>query len=589
MTRKLLLLPVLCLFVSFSILSCKKYYAEDEKDGSSGDSSGTEESGDYLWNASDLINISLSDNSSTADNSSVTIAGSKITITEPGNYIISGTLSNGQIVVKSADEGVVRIILDNVSITCSNNAPLYIKKATKAILVLSDNSVNTLSGGTSYQTDSDNEPNAALYSKTYLAFYGTGSLAVTSRCLDGICSKDGLVIKNGNISVTAVDDGLRGKDYIVMHDGTLTVTSGGDGIKSDNDSDNSLGYITVENGSLNVTAGGDGISAVTNIKIANGIFDIKTGGGVTAKLGTTEDEGAPPPGGGGTTSGGYTGTVSAKGLKGLASVTIDNGTISINSADDAIHTHNAVLINGGNIDIATGDDGIHAESSIIINGDKVNISKSYEGIESAAITINGGEIYVAATNDGINATKGTVSGGTESNDGSMFTMNSGSLAVTASAGDGIDSNGNLTIAGGTIIVHGPPSQPEVAMDYNGTCNVTGGYFVMSGPYSNMTQGASSSSSQYSFKLVTSSALSASSIFHIQDADGKNIVTFKPDRAYTSVIFSSPDIKSGASYSIYTGGSSTGTNSNGLITGGLYTPGTLKKTFSVSSKITSVTF
>lgn len=145
------------------------------------------------------------------------------------------------------------------------------------------------------------------------------------------------------------------------------------------------------------------------------------------------------------------------------------------------------------------------------------------------------------------------------------------------------------MTGGTVVVHGPQSSPEVGMDYNGTCNVSGGLLVISGTNSNMTQAPSTTSAQYSVKATTTSSVAAGTLFHIQDASGNDLVTFKPTRSYYSVVFSSASLKSGSTYSIYTGGTSTGTNTNGLYNGGTYSGGTFKKSFTVSSKVTSVTF
>jgi trimeric autotransporter adhesin len=216
----------------------------------------------------------------------------------------------------------------------------------------------------------------------------------------------------------------------------------------------------------------------------------------------------------------------------------------------------------------------------------VTIPNSIEGIESPFITINSGNVSVVSSDDCYNATFGN---GGENNDGSLLTISGGYVVANTSGGDGLDSNGNMLINGGTVIVHGPQSAPEVGMDYNGTCNVNGGFLVISGTNSNMTQAPSSTSTQHSIKASSNQSLAASTLFHIQDASAVNILTFQPLRSYYSIVFSSSDLQSGASYSIYTGGTSTGTNTNGLYTGGTYSGGTFKKTFTINSMITNVTF
>jgi hypothetical protein len=583
---------IICTVLMAISPSCKKYFATDLTDNQQTDgTAGSENANDYIWDNSKIINIVLNGNSITADNASVSINSSKATITSAGTYSITGSLTDGQIIVNTQDTGIVRLILKGSNIICSSSAPVFVKKAKKTLIVLTDNTSNFITDGTSYILDSNEEPNAAVFSKSYLSFYGDGSLTVKANYKDGITSKDGLLIKSGKIDVSSADDGIRGKDYVIIKNGNIAINAKGDGLKSDNDEDPSLGYITIDSAVVNVTASGDGINAQTNLKINDGSFTISTGGGAgTIKGSTDEEEGPNPPGGGTGTSGGYSGTISEKALKAKGSLTIEKGTFIINAADDAIHSNDVVTINGGILSIATGDDAIHAETSVTFKDGTLNISKSYEGIESASITINSGNINLVSTNDGFNATKGLTAGGTEANDGSSLIINGGNVTVNCTSGDGVDSNGNFSINGGIIIVHGPQSQPEVGFDINGTFSISGGFVIGTGPNSgNMIEGPSTTSAQYSLKATISSTISASTLFHIQDSNGNNLVTFKPVRATYYIVFSSPDLTGGSTYSIYTGGSSTGTNMDGIFIGGTYSGGTLKKSFAISGKLTNVSF
>jgi hypothetical protein len=649
--KKLLQLLFFALLV-VAFFACEKESvnsssATDEKD-TADTTVAYEDSSDYVWDTSQVVTITLNYTSiATTNSEKVTINGSIATIVSSGTYRISGTLTNGQIIVNPEDTGIVRLILNGVNVTCSTSAPLFIKKLEKAIILLADNTENYFTDGTNYVFEStdDNEPNAAIFSKSYLAIYGNGTLNVDANYNDGITGKDGLLIKSGNISVTAVDDGIRGKDYLVVNDGSITLNVGGDGLKSDNEDDATLGYIAISDGVFNITSSGDAISAQTNVHIYNGEFTLISGGGssktvssttsakgIKASNGITIDEGtysistaddAIHSDGSLTINGGnYTiaskteglqagtnitivsgdltltcgggssssSSESGKGIKATSSITIEGGTTSVNSADDALHSDGTLSISGGTVTLASGDDGVHAETSITISNVALTITKSYEGIESKTITINSGNVSVTASNDAINASAGTVSGGTESNDGSYLYINGGIVYTNCTNGDGLDSNGNIQITGGTIVVHGPSSSPELGMDYNGTCNVSGGTLIASGPNSgNMIEAISTSSSQYGVKIIFSSQLSSSTYFHIQDASGIEIVTFKPLRSTYYIVFSSPDLKKGSTYYIYKGGTYSGgtTVAEGYYEGGSYSGGTQYTNFTISSIVTSI--
>ena len=159
-------------------------------------------------------------------------------LSQPGTYRISGTIADGDVVVDAGDSAVVQLILDNADITNTDGAAIAVTSAETAIVILADGSTNTLTDGAVYVlAEGEDEPNAALYSKSDLTITGEGSLVVSGNYNDGIASKDGLVIESGDITVVAVDDAIRGKDYVVVNGGNIDLTAGGDGIKSDNDED----------------------------------------------------------------------------------------------------------------------------------------------------------------------------------------------------------------------------------------------------------------------------------------------------------------------------------------------------------------
>ena len=429
-----------------------------------------EDAADYVWDSSEVIDIELNGNSITVNATGVaTIDGSTVTITSAGTYRISGSLTDGQIIVDTDDKETMRLILNGIDVSCSTSSPIYILDAKKVIIVLEENTENYVKDGVSYvfKDTTEDEPNAAIFSKSDLTIFGDGLLNVDGNYNDGIASKDGLIIKSGTIIINSVDDGIRGKDYLIIKSGEITVNSGGDGMKSDNANDGTVGYISIENGVITITSGGDAIQAITDITITGGKITVTSGGGSNTP--TYSD-------------------ISAKGIKANVSVTVDGGTITANSADDAIHSNDKITINGGSFIISTGDDGFHADSSLIINGGDITISKSYEGLESATITINNGRIHIMSSDDGINVVGGNDASGFDRGPGmppgqDPFAYSSdyylhiyGGYIYVDAMGDGIDVNGVVEMTAGTLIINGPVANDNGALDF-GSFKITGGFLL----------------------------------------------------------------------------------------------------------------
>lgn len=514
--------------------------------------------GDYSWEASDEIQITLKSNEITVDGSGATANGNLLTITSAGTYRLTGSLENGQIIVNSTDEEIVRLILSGVDLNCFSNAPIYIVDAEKAMIVVDDYTKNSVTDGSSYILPDveSGEPNATIFSKCDLTIYGNGILSVDANYKDGIASKDGLIITSGTINVNAVDDGIRGKDYLIVKDGNITVDAGSVGLKSTNDNDATMGYITIENGVIDISADGEAIEAEKDVIISSGEITISSNG---------------------------------KGINSAISTTIDGGTCTINSVDDAIHSNGYVTINDGILTISSIDDAIHANNDLVINNGKINITKSYEGIESAEgdITINGGNIRLVSSDDGINLAAGGADDRWSSSTGSYFiNINGGYISVDAS-GDGIDANASVVMTDGDLIVSGSSATSNSALDYNGSFSMNGGFLVAAGSYSRMTQSLSTSSDQNSILVNLDSMQTAGKLIHIETQSGTEVLTFSPAKSYQSVAFSSSLLTIGTVFYIYLGGSSTGTETNGLYAEGVYSGGTLVENFTVSSNVTTI--
>jgi hypothetical protein len=544
---------------------------------------------DSSVSSSDMSYIKLEGDSITFEGSGATVNGNIVTITSAGMYSISGTLNDGQIIVDTQDVETVVLVLNGADITYSTSAPIYVRNAEKTVITLADGTENYVTDGASYIFENaEDEPNAALFSKDDLTINGNGSLTVNANYNNGIASKDDLKITGGSITVNAVNDGIKGRDSIAVKDGTITINAGGDGMQANNDIDAEKGYVAIEGGTLDITAGLDGIQAETSLLVSGGDIAITSGGGSV--------EASSAGGGfGGRGMGGNPNKTdeSAKGLKAGVDLTITGGEIQISSLDDALHSNVRITINGGDILLASGDDGVHADDVLTINGGVLNITQSYEGLESVIITINDGTIHLVASDDGINASSGNggaAAGGMpgrgpgifESGDNYLY-VNGGYIAIDA-MGDGMDINGPIDMTGGVVIVNGPTANNNGALDYAGAFNLTGGFLVAVGS-SGMAQAPSTSSTQYSVMHTFPSPQAAGTMVHIETEDGEDVLTFVPTKEYQSVVLSSPELKNGSTYVVYSGGSSTGTVTDGLYSGGTYTAGTQVTSFTISSMVT----
>ncbi len=513
------------------------------------------------------------------DSSKAGVSGDDLVIAAAGTYTLSGTRQGGSVIVNAGKDATVSLILDGFSITSPDGPGIYVMSADKVIITLAAGSTNSVTDPADYTfagTDTS-EPDAAIFSKSDLTINGSGTLIVNGNYKHGIVSKDDLVITGGTIRVHAVSDGVRGRDSVTSTGAFLTIVAGSDGIQSNNDEDTDKGYIYIDGGTYDITAGNDGIQAQNALWIKSGTIGITAGGGS------------------GSGSGSQKSSDSSKGLKAAYDVLIDDGSITIDSKDDAIHSNGSIIIGGGTFAISSGDDAIHADSHIAIHGGGITIASCYEGIESADILIAGGTICVTSSDDGLNTAGGTGNtagfggmggggGGMNADDGSTFAMTGGCLYLN-SGGDGFDVNGDAVLSGGTILVSGPTADDNGAIDYNGSFKVTGGTVIAAGS-SGMAQAPDTSSTQYSVLIYLTARQEVGTIISIRNSTGESILAFAPAKYYTSLAFSSAALQKGETYTVYVGGTASGTVVNGLYTGGTCTGGTETAEFTVSSIVTT---
>ena len=418
------------------------------------------------YDESEAVKITLSGKTAACNSSNVQIEDGVVTIKAAGVYVLSGTLTDGTIVVDAGDDDKVQLVLDGVSIMAADYAAIYAKNADKVFVTLAEGAGNSLTVSGDYVQTDDNNVDAVIFAKCDLTLNDTGSLTVKDNTGHGIVSKDDLVVTGGTYTIYSQDHCLNGKDSVRIADGTFNLSCDEDGIHAGND-DQQDGYVYIE---------------------------------------------------------------------------------------------------GGDINISVGDDAIHAEGLLIITGGDIDVSKSCEGVEGDKILVTGGDIDVISSDDGFNAAGGS-SGSGDNHDGfgggpgmggvymdadsdAYIFITGGTININAN-GDGIDSNGCIGITGGSVYVLGPSDNGNGAMDYGICAAITGGEIVAVGG-SGMAQGFGDESTQCSALVNFDEWVDAGETITLTDSDGKEVLSYRVDKKFNSVVISTSDMKQGDNYTLTVG-------------------------------------
>ena len=383
--------------------------------------------------------------------------------TAAGTYVFSGDCDNGSITVKKGVTGVT-IVLNGLTLTNDDSAAITLNKTAEASLIAAAGTTNTVA-----DTEGPSDENAAVKVKSgaALAIGGKGTLTVDGNAKNGIKGAADAVITvaEGKLNINAANDGLSCDDELNITGGTLHITAGGDAVKAspdtgdtENPDTTSLGNVTISGGTLTLNAAEDGMQADGDLTISGGTFDVTANGGHTTAL--TDD------------------AASCKGFKAGKTLTVTGGTLTVDSADDALHANTDVTISGGTLTLATGDDGVHADNDLVIgtkgasstSTPRINITASYEGLEGTTVTVYSGDIDVAASDDGVNAANSTLG---ERSDKYAINIAGGDLHIDAGS-DGLDSNNDISMTGGKVEVYGADAMMDAAIDYDGTFTLSGG-------------------------------------------------------------------------------------------------------------------
>ena len=560
----------------------------------------------------------------------VTISGGTVDISTSG---AGATYTNTESVTDSYSAHCIKadgdILLLGGDITLKSTGSAGKCAAADGTLVIGDGTatptITASTSGAQFLVSGDDYANPKVLKGDGGIKINSGNITLTSSQEggDALDSNSTLVITGGTLSATTYDDCLNAAATVVITGGNLTLAVSGDtkkGIKSDGNINISGGTIgitctggvvitsgdpsyctaiksdsttTVSGGEITITnsgAGGKGISADVDVTVSGGTLTITTTG-AGAKY---------------TNSSNQTDSYTAHCVKADGDIKLLDGTMTFKStgtggkcasADGQIiigdGTATPVISatttgarftvsgSGENADYAN-PKAFKATGNLTVNSGDITISCAQdggEGLESkATLTINDGTIYIVTVDDAINA-------------GSMIQINGGTIFAHGTGNDGIDSNGDMCIAGGVVIAVGTTS-PEGGFDGDeGTFYVTGGILIGLG--GSHTTPSTSKSTQRTVIYSSTSSISANQLLHIQDGSGNDLVTFASPQAYSSgaaqFFFSSPDLTTSTTYYIYSGGSvSGGTTFGGYTTGGTYSSGSQVATFTCNSMVTTVT-
>ena len=354
------------------------------------------------YDESEAETITLNGNSAeTSAASGVSIDGSTITISAEGVYIVSGTLSDGQIIVEADDAVKVQIVLKDASITSSTSAALYVKSADKVFVTTAEGTENTLANGGSFIADGDTNVDGAVYAKDDITFNGSGSLTITSPAGHGVVGNDDVKFGGGTYTITASAHGVKANDSARFAESDVTITAGADkdGVHvSDNDDASAAesdSFFYIADGTLTISAQDDGIHADAQVIIEGGTITVNE---------------------------------SYEGIEGL-SINISGGSTTVTASDDGLNAA------GGN----------SASGSQAFGGDDWNGGGMMsDGGTDGSITISGGSVKITAGGDGVDSNGSVeISGG--------YTVVQGPTNGDTSV---LDYNGTATVKAGTFIATG---------------------------------------------------------------------------------------------------------------------------------------
>ena len=517
------------------------------------------------WDSSEATVIKLNGNEAVISGTGAYANDGNVVITNAGCYIVSGSLTDGYLSVDAYDSSKVFIRLDGVEINCSDDACIRVEKADKVFLTLAEGSQNTLSSGSAYSNQAlDDGTDGTIFAHDDLTINGSGSLTVTAAYRHGIAANDDLVITGGTITVNAAADAIHANDSLRIKEASITVDAGDDGLVTSNEEEN--GYLYIGSGIINVTASDDGIHTTGDITLAGGDITVSAG-----------DDG----------------------IHSDASVYIQNGTLLIDKCYEGIEAL-IIDVSGGDTTIYPADDGFNAngnsDSQIGAGGmgggmnggmptpSDTGSTASADGMQAppdmnsgnmpAPPDMNSGNMPAPPgtgstasvggmqappdMNSNMNSGESNSQSSSANDEETYISISGGTITIineTGNDADGLDSNGDILISGGTIYVSlqgtGSNSAVDFGSESGGVAEISGGTIIACGA-SAMAEAFDSSSTQASILYNTSTVAEAGTTLAIENTEGDTLLSWEVPCSFSSALVSCPQMEKGGTYTVVIG-------------------------------------
>ena len=482
------------------------------------------------YEESQASQITLADQTATVTGQGASFSGQTLTITQAGTYVLTGSGKNIKLVVEAADTDQVHLVFQNLTLE-GEGTLLQVNKAQEVVISLAEGSQNAL---TESQASDDEEVKATIHSQVPLTLNGTGNLTLTALTKNALEVEDDLKVLGGTYTVKAANHGFKAEGALDIEAATLTIEAGKDGLHAEHDETTERANVSLNPTQLSIAATEDGVDAGNELTIKGGTITVsqseeglearvirQLGGDVTIK---SSDDGV---------------NASA----GSSSKTTDTSATS-NTADTSSSASQATA---DSATASTSASQSTADPAATSQTDQANQDKNQTPPAPTAgqAPPQGGQPPQNGQGPG-----SMPPGGQEESDPSLQIILEGGTLTIDAEGDGIDSNGTVTISGGSLVVNGSVQGGNGPLDASGDITITGGTVWALGT-SDMLQGFAQGSTQAS--ITANIAGTAGQTLIILDANGKEVARQTASKDFQAVIMSSADLVDGQTYTIQVDG------------------------------------